>query len=288
MRSTCAVLASALLLSTANGQPVETTDVQQPTEVLGYAYSGCFTEPSNARALSASSYVDDLMTLEKCAVACSSFNVFGVEYGRECWCGNALNSGSLMAPENDCNFSCPGNSSQICGAGNRLNVYTKPSSQPTSTTSTAPAPTSTSTSQYEALGCYTEGTKGHALDSAIYYDDAMTIDKCEAVCSAYTYFGVEYGRECYCGNTLGEGSGPTQASECSFTCPGNSAQFCGAGSRLSLYKKKTAAPTSTSTVPSVTSTTSSEPTETGVCKKKKRRTINQEAQYECKSSSVLF
>lgn len=74
----------------------------------------------------------------------------------------------------------------------------------------------------------------------------MTIPKCLSRCSAYKYAGVEYGRECWCGNTVNfngtvkEGSGGTVGknvsnSECSFKCPGNSSEFCGAGSRLSLY-----------------------------------------------------
>ncbi len=51
----------------------------------------------------------------------------GMEYGRECWCGNeaAVKSlGRTFYPESDCNMPCPGNASTICGAGNRLSYYT--------------------------------------------------------------------------------------------------------------------------------------------------------------------
>ena len=58
----------------------------------------------------------------------------------------------------------------------------------------------------------------------------------------YAYAGVEYGRECWCGNTLNvagnSGSTPSKNvtdSQCSFTCPGNSTEYCGAGSKLNLY-----------------------------------------------------
>jgi WSC domain len=54
----------------------------------------------------------------------------GVEYGRECWCGNSLNfNGNPGATpgqnvsDSQCNFECPGNSSEFCGAGVRLNLY---------------------------------------------------------------------------------------------------------------------------------------------------------------------
>lgn len=41
----------------------------------------------------------------------------------------------------------------------------------------------------------------------------------------------------YCGNSLGAGSvlAPTQ-SDCSFTCPGNAYEYCGAGNRLEMYQ----------------------------------------------------
>lgn len=70
----------------------------------------------------------------------------------------------------------------------------------------------------------------------------MTIDMCLGACYDNNYAGVEYGRECWCGNTLtlgGEGETKAAANvtgtECSFTCPGNSTEYCGAGVRMSLY-----------------------------------------------------
>jgi hypothetical protein len=35
-----------------------------------------------------------------------------------------------------------------------------------------------------------------ALSSATYADDSMTLEVCEAFCTGYIYFGVEYAREC--------------------------------------------------------------------------------------------
>lgn len=43
---------------------------------------------------------------------------------RECWCSNTgLNEGSVAAPEEECSFKCPGNLSQICGAGDRYVIF---------------------------------------------------------------------------------------------------------------------------------------------------------------------
>lgn len=97
------------------------------------------------------------MTVEKCAVACKGSPSFGVEYGRECYCGSNLNSGSVQVAESQCSFSCPGDASEKCGAGNRLNVYDRIGVA--KTTSTPPAgPTKLPT--YTHQGCYSEPSSG--------------------------------------------------------------------------------------------------------------------------------
>lgn len=69
----------------------------------------------------------------------------------------------------------------------------------------------------------------------------MTIEKCLSDCWMYKYAGVEYGRECWCGNVLSvAGTGLTPGanvsnSECALKCPGNSSEFCGERARMSLY-----------------------------------------------------
>ena len=103
----------------------------------------------------------------------------------------------------------------------------------------------------------------------------MTLQACASDCTAYTYFGTEYGRECeniqpvddqyltclgYCGNSFGTGSAVAPLADCSFACAGNAAQKCGAGNRLSVYKKGTGTPASStkpagSTKPAVTTAT---------------------------------
>lgn len=106
-----------------------------------------------------------------------------------------------------------------------------------------PSPSSTSAVPTPAMptvsatpdGCYTEATSGRALSEASYYDDLMTVQKCEAVCAGYTYMGLEYHRECFCGDFFNIGSVKTLYSECSFECPGDNTQKCGAGNRLNVY-----------------------------------------------------
>ncbi|KAG4444113.1 hypothetical protein IFR05_000342 [Cadophora sp. M221] len=110
-------------------------------------------------------------------------------------------------------------------------------------------------------GCQTEGTNGRALALKVTAYDTMTLQSCATDCAAYTYFGTEYGRECYCGNSFSAGSVVAPLADCSFPCGGNSAQKCGAGNRLSVYKKGTGTPPASSTTKPAATTPPTQPTQ---------------------------
>ncbi|KAK3392754.1 WSC domain-containing protein [Podospora didyma] len=209
-----------------------------PATPTSYAYRGCYAEPAGSRALPGKFLGSNDMTVAKCGTFCASsgYTFFGLEYYTECYCGYAVASNALPAPEADCKFPCAGNHDDTCGGDWRLNVYEFGAASPSSTSSsasTAPTPTPPP-ANYISQGCYTEATGIRALSGTAFFDDLMTVAKCAAVCSSYTYFGLEYGRECYCGNQLNQGSVSTAISECSFNCPGKPSEKCGAGSRLNF------------------------------------------------------
>jgi hypothetical protein len=102
-----------------------------------YTFQGCYTEATIGRALSSKTYASDTMTLETCAAFCTEFQWFGVEYRRECYCGNAPNTGSILAAnQGDCNLLCIGDPTTFCGAGVRLQMYKLVSSSTTLPTTT--------------------------------------------------------------------------------------------------------------------------------------------------------
>ncbi|KAG4434028.1 hypothetical protein IFR05_010482 [Cadophora sp. M221] len=295
--------------STSSSTPSPTGPSIRQT-VAKYTFQGCWTESTTGRALGSKTYSDDFMTLESCAAFCSAYSMFGVEYGRECYCGNTLGAGSVKAANQaDCSFLCPGDKTTYCGAGSRLQLYalgassssssvsasstisvvgssssvpasnsitgsssvrssssssvsslattsstssssvsvitslppvsTTTSSAPVATTSKAPSGPAIvpSVGLYNYAGCYTEGTNVRALSGALYANDALTIQMCAQACSAYTYFGAEYGRECWCGNSFGAGSTLVSNADCTKLCGGDSTQYCGNGNRLSVYIK---------------------------------------------------
>jgi hypothetical protein len=239
---------------------------------------GCWTEATNGRALTGKSYASDDMTLESCAAFCTGFAYFGAEYGRECYCGNTLQPGAVSAANQaDCNFLCKGDANEYCGAGSRLELYraggaggaggatstttsAAPTATPTASTTTTAAAGTTSTSSaapiptgfnpgdanFALYGCVSEPSAGRLLSNLVEGSNAMTISRCLSQCTQYAFAGVEYGQECWCGNTLNlagnAGAVPghnTTITECNFRCPGNQAEFCGAGGRLITYRRRT-------------------------------------------------
>lgn len=201
------------------------TIVKDDTPVV-YKSLGCYTELTSGRALKGGLYVDDTMTVAKCEAKCAGYTYYGLEYARECWCGNDLAAGSIKAPEADCSMKCKGNSTQKCGGNWRLNMFTIAAAD-------VPAVVDDSVN-YVREGCYTDTFNDRALTGRRYYDDELTVEKCSDVCVGYPFFGLEYGRECYCGYFIKPTSFPAPDADCKFACGGNSTQTCGAEDRLDV------------------------------------------------------
>lgn len=183
-------------------------------------YLGCFVD-EGARALPDNLLGSDDMTAQKCAEHCADYSYFGVEYGRECWCGNR--PPKTQAPESECSFRCAGDDSQICGAGGRINVWG------------SPLPSPSTVGDFEYVGCFTDKTDDRALRGTVTYDSAMTLEKCASACTSYTFFGVEFGTQCYCGVNLEESAVEVPQAECAMRCGGDYNNVCGDADRLNVF-----------------------------------------------------
>lgn len=89
---------------------------------------------------------------------------------------------------------------------------------------------------YAAQGCYKEPKKGRALEH-VWVQEDMTPELCAEHAVNYAYYGVEYGIECWYGNTLRKGSTQVADDECTKPCPGDAEQTCGGGMRLNLWRR---------------------------------------------------
>ncbi|KAL4930445.1 DUF1996 and WSC domain-containing protein [Aspergillus undulatus] len=70
--------------------------------------------------------------------------------------------------------------------------------------------------------------------------DDMTVQKCIQTCreNGYIYAGLEYARECYCGNSIEESKMPKAEpmGKCLSKCSGDESQNCGGYAYIGLYK----------------------------------------------------
>ncbi|KAI9745488.1 MAG: hypothetical protein M1818_001022 [Claussenomyces sp. TS43310] len=258
--------ASTILLpasSTTSSSASAATTLGHVPAVGNYSWIGCYTEATDARALSNAAKVNyTSMTVEICAEFCTPlFSMFGLEYGGECYCGDLLQQGSVPASTTDCNMACDGNQYEYCGAGNRLDVYRRngtagmtgtttpadpPSTGVSSTGTVASSATTTGkvTSAATGLpagwkydGCYIDNAHGRILNHQQSDSQTNTVEICVNACIGlgYTIAGMEYSSQCFCDDNLYNGAALTAGTDCNMACSGNSSEICGAGSRMSIY-----------------------------------------------------
>jgi hypothetical protein len=180
----------------------------------------------------------------------------GTEFNTECYCGDKLATGGVKAPDADCNTPCGGAAAEPCGGPNRLTLYKTSGIEEPADPEVNPG-----VDGWTSLGCYTEGVTGRTLTYAMNTVPAnqMTVAKCTAGCKAarFTLSGLEFGGECFCGNTFSNGGKPA-ASGCNMVCNGNSTEYCGGPDRLNVYGNGNQPPGPSST------TSSSVPLPTGL------------------------
>ncbi|GIZ37716.1 hypothetical protein CKM354_000115300 [Cercospora kikuchii] len=207
----------------------------------GWKSGGCWTD-SNDRTLK--NRVDtpggtSEATVALCTSACADggYSLAGVEYGGECYCDNYLAKTGVKADNSDCNMPCNGNSSEFCGAGNRLNLYssgnTAPSTKPVSKVPPKPV-------NWISRGCITDNVGGRTLPYGAEVAGGsrnMTNNNCVAACkeAGYTIAGTEYSGECFCGNSLA-GAQPATDGRCNMPCNGNNGDVCGGPNGLSVLQ----------------------------------------------------
>jgi hypothetical protein len=225
---------TSMATSTSSTSPPTTTGLPS-----GWKYGGCYNEGQNGRAITNQQNLAS-NTIENCVTSCiaAGYTVAGLEFSSQCFCDTSLHNGATPASDSQCNMACQGNSQETCGAGNILSVYHTGNltvyQSPTTQTTNLPG-------SWTYQGCYTESQTGtRALKWQVILANNNSATSCLSLCSSFGYMagGMEYGRECYCGDDparIATGSVKTTESDCSITCTGDPTHICGGGARLSYY-----------------------------------------------------
>jgi hypothetical protein len=96
------------------------------------------------------------------------------------------------------------------------------------------------------MGCYRDSRTSRALQGTWQSTKTNTISSCQQWCfnQNYKYAGMEYGEECYCGNSIASSSSSIDGSNCQMACSGNSREMCGGRSwAISIYAVQVVNPT---------------------------------------------
>ncbi|KAI0820881.1 hypothetical protein BC628DRAFT_1412846 [Trametes gibbosa] len=210
---------------------------------------GCFSDSVNARVLTVGVNVPGPFTVEGCTEACfnNNFPIAGMEFATQCFCDTAIQNGGAPTPLTDCNMACAGNSSELCGGPNRLNVY--------NFTGTLPGPPVQGgggggglpidvvpvktglPSPWAYAACYVDNAFGRIMSTQLPDNQAVTVESCIGSCQSqnFSLAGLEFGVQCFCGNTLIDGAVPGDEDTCNMGCGGNTTEACGGPNRLSVY-----------------------------------------------------
>ncbi|KAL1864253.1 hypothetical protein Daus18300_007850 [Diaporthe australafricana] len=187
-------------------------------------YVGCYREGTDGRALTRASLSHPRLTVGACEDFCRGDRYYGLEYGNECYCGYSIRNAAYQVPDSSCTVPCVGDHKEICGGGDLLSIY--------KSNFTFQQPMV----KYTAQGCYGEPQGSRALHRVL-SSAKMTSNKCLVLCSynSFYYAGLQFGTECWCGNSLDPNAKPIDQSKCSIPCGGDSSETCGGSLALQLF-----------------------------------------------------
>ena len=152
----------------------------------------------------------------------------------------------------DCTTVCPDGEAdvcEVCEVGHRMKRFGKRDTHgalglgPTSAATMNSTSTLTTPDAWTTGPCMIDQASPRLLSHQIRAITSNSPASCQYQCAAngYQIAGVQYGRECWCGNVLSVADGQTPAgqvvsdSECIINCPGDGLNACGNPWRMRVY-----------------------------------------------------
>merc|ERR1712151_1396348 len=197
--------------------------------VRRFAYLGCFKDKSSRDIKSQQSGGNG--SRAKCGATCAKkgMKYFGLQYGKECFCGNSY--GKYKKASN-CNMKC-GNGKETCGGTWANSVYQVMKKSRRLMSAPMRSLASKTSNLYASVGCYKDkrsrDLKKHMRGTK------HTMESCGKTCAGkkYKYFSLQYGGECFCGNSYGKYK---KASNCNMKCKKDKSQTCGGKWANSVFR----------------------------------------------------
>eukprot|EP00903_Cladosiphon_okamuranus_P018657 g17172.t1 len=161
---------------------------------------GCWADDKIDRVFATPHTTSDTNTPEECQASCvaaGGFEYFGVQYAEECFCGLGTEDYTVLGASTDCTSECTGDSSTYCGGRNAIEVF--------------------SIGGY--LGCWADDSV-RVFSAPFTSTSDNTPESCQATCSGYEYFGLQYGKECFCGEADEDHTVYGASTGCTLACSG--------------------------------------------------------------------
>ncbi|PAA49845.1 hypothetical protein BOX15_Mlig000913g3 [Macrostomum lignano] len=189
------------------------------------------------------------MSHRVCALECARksplkrYKYFGLANGENCLCASELPRNAIKVdnPEVHCSYRCPGNHLQSCGGENAAAYF----SVSTTLSSMRKDKFEQGAKVYpvipasDSLKCYENRRK---LTKVLQSDDEMSHLVCASECvrrdlygKKFKYFAITDSDTCFCASTLPTSTEKTKNTYCSYRCPGNHNQSCGADHKIAYF-----------------------------------------------------
>ncbi|PAA50747.1 hypothetical protein BOX15_Mlig000913g1 [Macrostomum lignano] len=188
------------------------------------------------------------MSHRVCALECARksplkrYKYFGLANGENCLCASELPRNAIKVdnPEVHCSYRCPGNHLQSCGGENAAAYF----SVSTTLSSMRKDKFEQGAKVYpvipasDSLKCYENRRKL----TKVLQSNEMSHLVCASECvrrdlygKKFKYFAITDSDTCFCASTLPTSTEKTKNTYCSYRCPGNHNQSCGADHKIAYF-----------------------------------------------------
>ncbi|KAG8824612.1 hypothetical protein FRC19_001398 [Serendipita sp. 401] len=230
----------------------------EPEESYSYSLIGCYDEMQYPVRVLNHQIVDwDKKDITSCVKACFNsgpptglfgpHHLFaGVVNGDQCWCDSAMNVNAQRVDQNRCNHLCANNPEYYCGGSREYQLYFFGDTglNPVTLNPAQPPSVGQGTGYYQFKGCWRDDPSNRIFRGSSYAGPEVTPLYCSHLCWAhgFLYSGVEFGRECFCDNTLERAGSAVSPTNCNQACEFDSTLACGAPNYLQIYQANTRRP----------------------------------------------